>query len=406
MSPRTETRTGGRPATTGIIPGRWALSVGRPNLPTPSGFEWTAIADVARLESGHTPSRRVPEYWSGDIPWIGIRDATTHHGRVLTQTSESVSAEGIANSSARVLPADTVCLSRTASVGFVVMMGKPMATSQDFVNWVCGPDLVPRYLFYVLIAEQESIRRFAHGTTHQTMYYPEAKALHVMLPSVSEQQAIAEVLGALDDKIEANTRISRISWDLARAAFDFAMSGNSTPVQVGQLLDLKYGKSLPASRRRTGSVPVYGSGGIVGGHDSALVRGPGVVVGRKGSAGQVHWSHGDFFPIDTTFFVAAKPGVPLLLTHFVLSELQLGQMNFDSAVPGLNREAALARSTRLPESSALSRFVDMAGPAIALDERATRESQVLQQLRDTLLPKLISGDLSVRDADSFVEAAL
>lgn len=77
----------------------------------------------------------------------------------------------------------TVCLSRTASVGYVIQMGVEMCTSQDFVNWVCGPDLNPAYLRYILMFEQESIRRFAHGTTHQTMYYPEAKALHAMMPS-------------------------------------------------------------------------------------------------------------------------------------------------------------------------------------------------------------------------------
>ncbi|HAW10043.1 MAG TPA: hypothetical protein DCX12_03020, partial [Chloroflexi bacterium] len=204
--PRSTTVTGGRAATTGVIRGRFALSVGRPDTEPPSGFRWVGLSEVARLESGHTPSRQAPQYWGGDVPWIGIRDATENHGRILASTHENVTELGIANSSARILPAGTVCLSRTASVGYVVMMATPMATSQDFVNWVCGPELVPRYLMYVLMAEQASIRRFAHGTTHQTMYYPEAKALHICLPDKRRQGAIAEILGALDDKIAANRR--------------------------------------------------------------------------------------------------------------------------------------------------------------------------------------------------------
>ena len=71
---------------------------------------------------------------------------------------------------------------------------------------MCGPDLSSRYLHYVLVGEQESVRRFAHGTTHQTMYYLEAKALHALLPERSAG-AIAEVLGALDDKIAANATL-------------------------------------------------------------------------------------------------------------------------------------------------------------------------------------------------------
>ncbi len=201
------TVTGGRPAGGGVIPGRWALSVGKPDRSTPAGFEWIELQSIARLESGHTPSRRHPEYWGDGIPWVGIRDATANHGRIIRSTRESVSAAGIENSSARVLPAGTVCLSRTASVGYVVMMGVPMATSQDFVNWVCSPRILPRYLMWLLEAEQESVRRFSHGTTHQTMYYPEAKALHVCIPDVPTQRTIAGVLGALDDLIDTDQQL-------------------------------------------------------------------------------------------------------------------------------------------------------------------------------------------------------
>src|SRR5262245_12449832 len=143
------TRTGGRPAIEGVIPGRFALSVGNPGGPTPDGWTWTLLSSVARLETGHTPSRQHPEYWDGDIPWIGIKDATRNHGRTLTDTSQHTNELGIAKSSARLLPANTVCLSRTASVGYVVVMGRPMATSQDFVNWVCSSALDHRFLKYV-----------------------------------------------------------------------------------------------------------------------------------------------------------------------------------------------------------------------------------------------------------------
>ncbi len=212
-------RTGGREATTGVIPGRVALSVGCPDLEPPKGWKWTPLSGVAQLESGHTPSRKHPAYWDGGIPWIGITDATENHGRTLSDTYQHVSALGLENSSARLLPANTVCLSRTASVGFVVVMGRPMATSQDFVNWVCGPNIEPHYLKYVLLAENEALWRFASGTTHQTIYYPEAKAFHVCLPPLAEQRAIAAVLGALDDKIELNRRMNATLEAMARALF-------------------------------------------------------------------------------------------------------------------------------------------------------------------------------------------
>jgi type I restriction enzyme S subunit len=174
---------------------------------------------VARLETGHTPSRGHPEYWDGDVPWIGVKDATEHHGAVLDDTYQHVTQLGIENSSARILPANTVCLSRTASVGYVVVMGKPMATSQDFVNWACSPGLDFRFLKYVLMSERDSFRRFASGTTHQTIYFPEVKAFHICLPPIEEQRRIADILQALDDKIELNRRMSQTLESIARTLF-------------------------------------------------------------------------------------------------------------------------------------------------------------------------------------------
>lgn len=212
-------RTGGRDATTGVIMGRYAISVGCPDTEPPHGWTWTALSSIAQLESGHTPSRKHPEYWDGMIPWIGIKDATENHGRTISDTKQHVSELGLENSSARLLPANTVCLSRTASVGFVVVMGRPMATSQDFVNWVCSPSIEPHFLKYVLLAENEALWRFASGTTHQTIYYPEAKAFHVCLPPLPEQRRIAKILGDLDEKIELNRKMNETLEQMARALF-------------------------------------------------------------------------------------------------------------------------------------------------------------------------------------------
>jgi type I restriction enzyme S subunit len=213
------TRTGGRPAIEGVIRGRYALSVGNPRVPAAQSWEWTPLSSLARLESGHTPSRKHPEYWGGDIPWIGIRDATANHGRTLTDTAQHTNEVGIANSSARLLPANTVCLSRTASVGYVVVMGRPMATSQDFVNWVCSEELDHRFLKYVLLAEHETFLRFASGTTHQTIYYPEVKAFHVCRPPIGLQRRIADVLSAIDDLIENNRRRIELLEQMAQAIY-------------------------------------------------------------------------------------------------------------------------------------------------------------------------------------------
>ncbi|MGH3849570.1 MAG: restriction endonuclease subunit S, partial [Pseudonocardiaceae bacterium] len=99
------------------------------------------------------------------------------------------------------------------------VMGRPMATSQDFVNWVCSEDLDHRFLKYVLLAEHDTFLSFASGTTHQTIYYPEVKAFHVCRPPVRVQQRIAEVLGAIDDLIENNRRRVEVLEEMARSIY-------------------------------------------------------------------------------------------------------------------------------------------------------------------------------------------
>ena len=194
------TKTGGREATLRHIPGNLSLAVGMPSTGARKGWRWSALTDLARLESGHTPSRRHPEYWGGSVPWIGIQDARENHGQRITDTFQKTNELGIANSSARVLPENTVCLSRTASVGYVIVMGRPMATSQDFVNWVCTPKLNPDFLKYLFLAEgRDGLCRYASGAVHQTIYFPEAKAFHICHPGTEEQFRIVRQCDALND---------------------------------------------------------------------------------------------------------------------------------------------------------------------------------------------------------------
>lgn len=186
---------GGRGPSEGFIEGRSALSVNKPEKKEPDGWQWVPLLRIARQETGHTPSRKHPEYWEkGEINWIGIADARAHHGGIIHDTIQKTNEKGLANSAARLLPAGTVCLSRTASVGYVCVMGESMATSQDFATWSCSEMLEPFFLMYALIAEGDHIRKFGKGTTHTTIYFPEIRALNVCLPPLMEQRKIVDLL--------------------------------------------------------------------------------------------------------------------------------------------------------------------------------------------------------------------
>ena len=177
-----------------LIKGHPALAVGNPGTELPAGWSWTPLIDIARMESGHTPSRRHPEWWDGESPWIGIADAREHDGKTIHDTVQHTNEDGLANSAARLLPAGTVCVSRTASVGYVVVMGKPMATSQDFVNWVPTEAVSCDWLRILFSADREALRRFGKGSVHKTIYFPEWLSVHIALPPMEEQyQIVAKV---------------------------------------------------------------------------------------------------------------------------------------------------------------------------------------------------------------------
>ncbi len=226
-----------------------------PSNQPPEGWRWSELTDLARLESGHTPSRRHPEWWGGSIPWITLTDARANHGKTIRETLESTNELGIANSSARLLPAGTVCLSRTASVGYVVVMGRPMATSQDFVDWVCSERLDPRFLKYLLLSEgKDGLRRFSSGAVHQTVYFPEVKAFCICHPSVPEQKRIVAILDeALKDIATARANAEK-NLGNARAIFESHRDGVFTrrgdgwsEKPLGELCDFKRGLTYAKS---------------------------------------------------------------------------------------------------------------------------------------------------------------
>ncbi|WP_418637298.1 restriction endonuclease subunit S [Winogradskyella sp.] len=222
----------GRKATTNIIPGKVALSVGKGEIKLPTNWVLIPLNDVATLATGHTPSRKKSEYWGGDIPWMSVGDARKRNGKEIFETKEYTNKLGIDNSAAVLLPKHTVCLSRTASIGYSILLGKPMATSQGFVNWKCSRLLVPKYLQLLFIAENKFLYEISEGTAHTTIYFPEVKAFHIALPSLPEQTRIVakldQLIEQLDQIKESLEKIPQLLKDFRQQVLTQAVTGKLT----------------------------------------------------------------------------------------------------------------------------------------------------------------------------------
>lgn len=204
--------------------------------------EWihTKIRYVALQRSGHTPSRQHPEYWQEcTIPWFTLADVWQLRDgkkKYLGNTKEMISDLGLSRSAAELLPAGTVVLSRTASVGFSGIMPIAMATTQDFVNWVCGSRIHHEYLWYVFRSMKPEFDRLIMGSTHKTIYMPDAAEFRTPLPSLPEQRAFAAFLdrkcGLIDALIEKKQALIQRLKELRQATIDNAVTHGLDPNAV------------------------------------------------------------------------------------------------------------------------------------------------------------------------------
>ncbi|MFI6358233.1 restriction endonuclease subunit S [Streptomyces sp. NPDC050743] len=187
----------------------------------PSHWQEVRVGLLARMGSGHTPSRSHQEWWMDcNIPWITtgeVKQVREDRVEDLHETREQISELGLANSAAELHPKGTVFLCRTASAGYSGVMGLDMATSQDFVTWTCGPRLNPYYLLWCLRAMRpDLLGRLAMGSTHKTIYVPDLQMLRIPLPSLDEQEQIVRSIRGQNARIDRLTDKVRLQIALLR----------------------------------------------------------------------------------------------------------------------------------------------------------------------------------------------
>ncbi len=409
--------------------------------------EWRKlrVEEFAAVVGGGTPSTKDPANFNGEIPWITPKDLSGYSFRYISRGERNITQQGLANSNAKILPAGSVLLTTRAPVGYVAIAANSLTTNQGFHSLVPREGFSSEFIYYLLKANTEYLKTNASGTTFGELSGQVLKKLIFSNPPLPEQRAIAYILGTLDDKIETNRKMSRVLEEMARALFkawfvdfepvrakcmgDRSVAPTAWPqhildlfpdrlvdselgeipegwevVTLGELMELAYGKALKDADRKPGRIPVYGSNGVIGWHSEPLTGGPGIIVGRKGNPGTVTWAATDFFAIDTTFYVVPKSeSISLYLLFYALRQHNLPSLSADSAVPGLNRNFVYANKQLLPPSKVIEAFDNIIKPTFDRIHQNETESRTLAALRDALLPKLIRGEIRVRDAERFLK---
>jgi type I restriction enzyme S subunit len=213
--PSDDTRIG--PPWLGRVPDSWSIE---------------RLKFLAKMDSGHTPDRKIEAYWVDcTVPWVTLNDVgTLQQAWTISQSTNAINELGIANSTAHLLPAGTVILSRDATVGRTAILARSMAVSQHFVGWVCGPKLLPEYLLHVLRGPmQRHFGTLTAGATIVTIGMPELNDLVLPVPPIETQRAIVSELRQVEDRVtsmrDALSRQLRLLQERRQAIITSAVTG-------------------------------------------------------------------------------------------------------------------------------------------------------------------------------------
>jgi len=265
-------------------------------------------------------------------------------------------------------------------------------------------EIDPLYYGYAIKACQPQIESFAEGSTGQTEINRRRLQDEVIIrfpTSLDSQKKIGQVLRSMDEKIYTNKAINENLQQQAQALYiDMFISNVNSTWKIGHLSDLimvRYGKDH--KKLADGPYPVYGSGGIMRYVEKPLYDKESVLIPRKGSLNNVIYVNTPFWSVDTMFFTEMKlPNVAKFVFHFVKSK-DLSSLNAGSAVPSMTTDILNAMELPVPDADTFSKFEDIVAPIYLTIQQNTQESSKLVELRDSLLPRLMSGKLDVSDID-------
>lgn len=286
------------------------------------------------------------------------------------------------------------------STEFFVFRGKSKVSDNEFVYYLSQSNLV----------RDTAVNSMTGASGRQRADLKALKRLEIIVPKdINHQKRIASILSAYDDLIEINNKRIELLEQSARelykewfvrmrfpnyqnTKFNKGIPEGWKEEYLGNILELAYGKALKEEDRISGLYPVYGSSGIVGYHIEPFVKNSSIIVGRKGNVGSVFYSFKECFPIDTVFYVISD------YSKFYLYQL-LKEQTFiegDAAVPGLNRNQAYKSKILQPTKELINQYDINIHPIFNQIENLQTQNLELTEIRNRLLPRLISGKLEVK----------
>ena len=363
--------------------------------------EWKEckLGDIVEIHRGASP-RPIQNFISTEgMPWVKISDATSSNSRFIESTKEYIISGGISKSVV-VNPEDLI-VSNSATPGLPRIMKIQACIHDGWLYFSNYKNVTRDFLYYKFFDIQKHLNNLANGSVFQNLKTDIVKNFDINLPPLETQKKIAEILSSLDDKIELNNKINANLEQQAQALFkswfiDFEPFGGKMPEgwkvgKLSELITVKYGKDH--KKLNDGIYPVYGSGGIMRKVDKSLYDKESVLIPRKGTLNNVFYINEPFWSVDTMFYTEMKKENIAKYVYFFVKGKDLNAMNAGSAVPSMTTEILNALEVVIPSEKYLEKFESIVSPLFNEMKHCIMENENLASIRDTLLPKLMNGEI-------------
>ena len=382
--------------------------------------EWKncTLSSLGTIVGGATPSTKKPEnYEGGEIPWITPKDLSGFSGRYISCGKRNITEIGLKSCSAQMMPKHSVLFSSRAPIGYVAISDCDVCTNQGFKSIVPNKDTDYLFLYYLLLYKKHEIENLGSGTTFKEVSASTMKGVEVRVPvDKREQESIARILSALDDKIESNTHINENLEQQAQAIFkswfvDFEPFSNQMPSDwsvstLGNISIMGAGGDKPQNvspiKSNLYQYPIYSNGlsdeGLYGFTDKPKIFKESVTVSARGTVGFVCLRHIPYVPI--VRLVTLIPKTEIISAKYLylwLKQLHItgtGTTQQQLTIPDFRKTEIL-----VPSQEIVTLFTDTVEPIFEKIWANQSENEKLSSLRDTLLPKLMSGELDVSVID-------
>lgn len=379
--------------------------------------EWIecTLDKLGEIVGGATPSTKCEDYYGGSIPWITPKDLSSFKGRYITSGERNITEKGLASCSAQMMPKDAVLFTSRAPIGYVAIASQSVCTNQGFKSIVVNEKADPLFVYYLLKYNKDAIEAMGSGTTFKEVSGKTMRAVKVRIPlDVSYQNRIAAVLDSLDTKIENNERINdnlhQQAATLFKALFvdltpfDGTMPPNWTISTLGDATEMGAGGDKPKESSPVKTplcpYPIYSNGindyGLYGYTNDPKIKVESVTVSARGTIGYVCLRHTPYVPI--VRLVTLIPDTKVLSAKYLylyLRQLHItgtGTTQQQLTVPDFRKTEII-----IPDKNTMDSFTETVTPLFEQIWANEDENTKLAEVRDALLPKLMSGEIDVSD---------